>query len=277
MAEAVQTKTEVVQMQVDDGVALLTLNRPERLNAWTVEMEHEYFALLERCGREPDVRAIVVTGAGRGFCAGADMQELQAIGDGTLSSAEHERERRAQTFALSIPKPIVAAINGACAGIGLVQALMCDLRFAAEGAKLTTAFARRGLVAEHGISWMLPRLVGPARALDLLLSGRVVFAEEAHELGLVNRVLPPDRLLEATLDYARELVVNCSPASMATMKRQVYADLQRTLPDALAQADQLMLASFTAPDFVEGVTSFLERRDPRFAALDSQAERSTPR
>lgn len=272
MAEAVQTKTEVVQMQVDDGVALLTLNRPERLNAWTVEMEHEYFALLERCGREPDVRAIVVTGAGRGFCAGADMQELQAIGDGTLSGAEHERERRAQTFALSIPKPIVAAINGACAGIGLVQALMCDLRFAAEGAKLTTAFARRGLVAEHGISWMLPRLVGPARALDLLLSGRVVFAEEAHELGLVNRVLPPDSLLEATLDYARELVVNCSPASMATMKRQVYADLQRALPDALAQADQLMLASFTAPDFVEGVTSFLERRDPRFAALDSQAE-----
>lgn len=279
MAEAVQTKTEVVQMQVEDGVALLTLNRPERLNAWTVEMEHEYFALLERCAEDSDVRAIVVTGAGRGFCAGADMQELQAIGDGTLSGAEHERERerRAQTFALSIPKPIVAAINGACAGIGLVQALMCDLRFAAEGAKLTTAFARRGLVAEHGISWMLPRLVGPARALDLLLSGRVVFAEEAHELGLVNRVLPPDRLLEATLDYARELVVNCSPASMATMKRQVYADLQRTLPDALAQADQLMLASFTAPDFVEGVTSFLERRDPRFAALDSQAERSTPR
>ncbi len=269
MGEAVQTTTEVVQMQVDDGVALLTLNRPERLNAWTAEMEHEYFALLEQCGREPDVRAIVVTGAGRGFCAGADMQELQAIGDGTLPSPEHERERRAQTFPLSIPKPIIAAINGACAGIGLVQALMCDLRFAAEGAKLTTAFARRGLVAEHGISWMLPRLVGPAKALDLLLSGRVVFAEEAHELGLVNRVLAPDRLLETTLDYARELVVNCSPASMATMKRQVYADLQHTLPDALAEADRLMLASFTAPDFVEGVTSFVERRDPRFAALEA--------
>ncbi len=269
MSEAVQTRTEVVQMQVNDGVALLTLNRPERLNAWTAEMEHEYFALLEQCGREPDVRAIVVTGAGRGFCAGADMQELQAIGDGTLSGSEHERERRAQTFPLSIPKPIIAAINGACAGIGLVQALMCDLRFAAEGAKLTTAFARRGLVAEHGISWMLPRLLGPAKALDLLLSGRVVFAEEAHELGLVNRVLAPDRLLETTLEYARELVVNCSPASMATMKRQVYADLERTLSDALAHADRLMLASFTEPDFVEGVTSFIERRDPRFAALEA--------
>jgi enoyl-CoA hydratase/carnithine racemase len=268
MSEAVQVRSEVVQMRVEDGVALLTLNRPDRLNAWTAEMERAYFAMLEQCAREEEIRAIVVTGAGRGFCAGADMQELQAIGDGALTTSSEAHERRPQTFPLSIPKPIIAAVNGACAGIGLVQALMCDLRFAAEGAKLTTAFSRRGLVAEHGISWMLPRLVGPARALDLLLSGRVVFAEEAHELGLVNRVLAPDRLLEATLDYARELVVNCSPASMATIKRQVYADLARELPDALAEADRLMLESFTAPDFVEGVTSFVERRDPRFATLE---------
>jgi enoyl-CoA hydratase/carnithine racemase len=260
--------SEVVQMQVEDGVALLTLNRPDRLNAWTTEMEHAYFAMLEQCGEDEQIRAIVVTGAGRGFCAGADMQELQALGDGTLRASDAAvQERRPQSFPLSIPKPIIAAVNGACAGIGLVQALMCDLRFAAEGAKLTTAFARRGLVAEHGISWILPRLVGPANALDLLLSGRVVFAEEAQTLGLVNRVLAPDRLLETTLDYARELVVNCSPASMATMKRQVYADLDHRLPDALAEADRLMLASFTAPDFVEGVTSFVERRDPRFATL----------
>ncbi|HSZ12470.1 MAG TPA: enoyl-CoA hydratase [Solirubrobacteraceae bacterium] len=258
---------EVVQVRIEDGVALLTLNRPDRLNAWTTEMEHEYFDLLERCGQDEQVRAIVVTGAGRGFCAGADMQQLQALGDGTLAESAETRERRPQTLPLTIAKPIIAAVNGACAGIGLVQALMCDLRFAAEGAKLTTAFARRGLVAEHGISWILPRLVGPARALDLLLSGRVVLAAEAHELGLVNRVLAPDALLDATLDYARELAVNCSPASMATMKRQVYADLDRALPDALANADQLMLASFTAPDFVEGVASFVERRDPRFATL----------
>lgn len=269
MSEAVQVQSEVVQMQVEDGVALLTLNRPDRLNAWTAEMEHAYFAMLEQCAGDEAVRVIVVTGAGRGFCAGADMQELQAIGDGTMSPAaeEHARERRPQTFPLSIPKPIIAAVNGACAGIGLVQALMCDLRFAAEGVKLTTAFARRGLIAEHGISWILPRLVGPANALDLLLSGRVVFSEEAQTLGLVNRVYAPDRLLDATLDYAHELVVNCSPTSMATIKRQVYADLERTLADALAEADRLMLASFTAPDFVEGVASFLERRDPRFAAL----------
>jgi enoyl-CoA hydratase/carnithine racemase len=144
---------------------------------------------------------------------------------------------------------------------------MCDMRFAAKGAKLTTAFARRGLVAEHGISWILPRLVGPARALDLLLSGRVVLAEEALELGLVNRALAPESLIEETLAYARELAVQCSPASMAAMKRQVYADLDRGLEDALEQADRLMLASFSGPDFVEGVTSFVERRDPSFAAL----------
>lgn len=259
--------SEVVQKTVKDGVALLTLNRPDRLNAWTAEMESRYFGLLEECAGSAEVRVIVVTGAGRGFCAGADMHELQAIGDGEPTAVPHDR--RPQTLPLTIPKPIVAAINGACAGIGLVQALMCDVRFAAEGAKLTTAFARRGLVAEHGISWILPRLVGPARALDLLLSGRVVLAEEAQTLGLVNRTLAPEKLLDATLDYAHELAVNCSPASMATMKRQVYADLERTVSAALTDADRLMLESFKAPDFVEGVTSFLERRDPRFAPLET--------
>jgi enoyl-CoA hydratase/carnithine racemase len=268
MSDAVQTQSEVVQMEVQDGVAVLTLNRPGRLNAWTAEMERAYFATLQECANAPEVRVIVVTGAGRGFCAGADMQALQAIGEGDMESSAEEHARYPQTLPLSIPKPIIAAINGACAGIGLVQALMCDIRFAAEGSKLTTAFARRGLVAEHGISWMLPRLVGPAKALDLLLSGRVVFAEEAQELGLVNRVVAPDRLMDTALEYAHEIVINCSPRSMATMKRQVYADLQRELPDALADADRLMLESFTAPDFAEGVTSFIERRDPRFAALD---------
>jgi enoyl-CoA hydratase/carnithine racemase len=263
--------SDVVQWTVQDGVALITLNRPDRLNAWTVEMEHSYFGLLEECARSSEVRVVVVTGAGRGFCAGADMDDLQALGDGGVDARAGAQERRPQTLALSIPKPIIAAINGACAGIGLVQALMCDVRFAAAGAKLTTAFARRGLVAEHGISWILPRLVGPARALDLLLSGRVVLAEEAQPMGLVNRVLAPEDLLEETLAYASELARSCSPASMATMKRQVYADLQRGLPDALAEADRLMLQSFAAPDFVEGVTSFLERRDPRFAPLGADA------
>ncbi len=259
--------SEVVQITVDEGVALLTLNRPQRLNAWTEEMEHAYFGLLEDCAASEQVRVIVVTGAGRGFCAGADMQHLQELSDGGLDEGRQTRARRPQTLPLSVPKPIIAAINGACAGIGLVQALMCDIRFAAEEAKLTTAFSRRGLVAEHGISWILPRLLGPARALDLLLSGRVVLAREAAELGLVNRALPPERLLDETIAYARDIAVNCSPASMATIKRQVYADYEHTLADALAAADRLMLASFGAPDFAEGVSSFVERREPSFAPV----------
>jgi enoyl-CoA hydratase/carnithine racemase len=268
----------VVEHEVKDGVALLTLNRPDRLNAWTAEMENLYFDLLEGCAGDPDVRAIVVTGAGRGFCAGADMNDLQTLGGaaengsstngGAVAAAEERaRERRPQSLPLGIPKPLIAAINGPCAGIGLVQALMCDIRFAADGAKFTTAFARRGLVAEHGISWMLPRLVGPSRAMDLLLSARVLLAEEACALGLVNRVLAPEELLDATLDYARDLARNCSPASMAAMKQQVYGDLERGLLDATGRADELMLRSFAGPDFREGVTSFVERREPHFAAL----------
>src|ERR1700683_2114699 len=261
---------EFLLKDVDEGVALLTLNRPGRMNAWTAAMEDEYFSALDQCARDSHVRAIVVTGAGRAFCAGADMQDLQALGNGSEPGQAHEHaddERRAQTFPLSIPKPIIAAVNGACAGIGLVQALMCDLRFAADDAKLTTAFARRGLVAEHGISWLLPRLVGPAHALDLLLSARVILGREAAAMGLVNRSLPRERVLDEALAYARELVINCSPASLATIKRQVHSDLQRNLSDALHEADRLMLRSFTEPDFVEGVNSFLERREPRFAPL----------
>jgi enoyl-CoA hydratase/carnithine racemase len=284
--------SDVVLKEVhDDGVAVLTLNRPERLNAWTGELEQTYFDLLRECAGSADVRVIVVTGAGRGFCAGADMQSLQAIGDvahgeshgeaqnGAATSGDagpdaigngattEQFEHTPQTFTLSVPKPVIAAINGPCAGIGLVQALMCDVRFVAENAKLTTAFARRGLVAEHGISWILPRLVGPARALDLLLSGRVVLGREAVELGLCNRATPTETVLEETLAYAHELATQCSPASMATMKRQVYAALSQPLEQALTDADRLMLESFSGPDFVEGVASFVERRDPSFAAL----------
>jgi enoyl-CoA hydratase/carnithine racemase len=257
----------VVERAVDDGVAVLTLNRPERLNAWTAELGRTYFDLLEDCAGRDDVRAIVVTGAGRGFCAGADMDDLQAIGDGGLDDRNAAADPRPQTFALTIPKPIVAAINGPCAGLGLVHALMCDIRFAAVDAKLTTAFSRRGLVAEHGISWILPRLVGPARALDLLLSARVVLGEEAERLGLVNRALPREQVLDAAVAYARDLAASCAPSSMAAMKRQVYADLDRGLPEALANANELMLESLQAPDFVEGVSSFVEKREPRFRSL----------
>ncbi len=262
--------TEVVLFEVEGGVALLTLNRPDRLNAWTPEMQTRYFDLLEECSAREDVRAIVLTGAGRGFCAGADMQNLEQIagGDGERSTGVHDP--RPVTFALGVPKPVIAAINGPCAGLGLVHAVMCDLRLAAAGAKLTTAFARRGLVAEHGLSWMLPRLVGPARALDLLLSGRIVLGDEAAELGLVNRAVEGDRVLEEALAYARMLAAESSPASMARMKAQVYADYELTLAESLERANQLMMESFSRPDFGEGVRSFIERRAPEFAPLAAE-------
>jgi enoyl-CoA hydratase/carnithine racemase len=250
-------------------IALLTLNRPDRLNAWTGPLEQRYFDLLDEAGADPDVRAIVVTGAGRGFCAGADMDMLQGIGEDRTgeSAARTSRPARQQWHTTTIPKPVIAAINGACAGIGLCQALMCDLRFAAAGAKFTTAFARRGLVAEHGISWILPRLIGPARALDLLLSGRVFLAEEAAAMGVVNEVVEPEHVLDRALDYAADLAASSSPASMATMKQQVYADFSANVIEATERSIPLMAASLQADDFREGVQSFLDKRPPAFAPL----------
>jgi enoyl-CoA hydratase/carnithine racemase len=256
--------TDDVLVEIEDHVALLTLNRPDRLNAWTPALQTRYFDLLDDCAARDDVRAIVVTGAGRGFCAGADMQDLHALSGGEVERPATSEDTRPVAYPLSIPKPIIAAINGPCAGIGLVLAVMCDLRIAANGAKITTAFARRGLVAEHGVSWMLPRLVGHARALDLLLSARVVLGPEAAQLGLVNRAVEDGRAAAAALDYARELARQCSPASMAAIKRQVYADYDRSLPETVADANRLMLESFTAPDLAEGVQSFIERRPPNF-------------
>lgn len=279
MSDVIGSRTadeRVVLFQVDDGVALITFNRPDRLNAWTPELQTRYFDLLEECAAREDVRAIILTGAGRGFCAGADMQHLAELMAGNGNSADAPApaaDTRPVTFPLTIPKPIIAAINGPCAGLGLVHAVMCDLRYAATGAKITTAFARRGLVAEHGISWMLPRLVGPARALDLLLSGRVVLGEEAAALGLVNHAVEDERLMDEVLAYARMLATECSPSSMAMMKGQVYRDYERTLAESLERANELMAKSFSGPDFAEGVRSFTERRSPDFAPLAaSQSE-----
>src|SRR3954463_13804108 len=239
--------------RVEDGVAVVTLNRPERMNAWTPPLQRAYFDRLAEAMAAPEVGAIVVTGAGRGFCPGADMDHLQGLGAGTDGGGGSDQppDTRRITFPLTVPKPLIAAINGACAGIGLVQALMADVRYAAAGAKFTTAFARRGLIAEHGVSWLLPHLVGTSRALDLLMSARVFTSEEAHELGLVNRVLPPEQLLSEALAYARDVASNCSPASLATIKRQVYAHSVATLDEALEESDRLMRQSLKGPDFKE--------------------------
>ncbi|MFZ0217225.1 MAG: enoyl-CoA hydratase-related protein [Candidatus Dormiibacterota bacterium] len=253
----------VVRYGTHEGVATITLHRPDRLNAWNRQMSAAFADALDTAERDHETRAIVLTGAGRGFCAGADLDVLNQRGGGANVVGDDPRAQPARL--LSIAKPVIGAVNGGAAGLGFVLAMMCDVRFAAAGAKLTAAFSRRGLIAEYGISWMLPRLVGPARALDLLLSSRVVIAEDALTLGLVNAVVPPDQVLERAQAYAADLAANCSPSSLAVIKRQVLDHLDAPLSDALEESQELMEASLDGPDAKEGVASYLERRAPRFA------------
>jgi enoyl-CoA hydratase/carnithine racemase len=258
------------------GVAILTFNRPERLNAWGPDIAAGFYAAIDRAERDPAVRVIVLTGRGRGFCAGAYL--------GTPNSAPtfgETMEKAARTnladlvgerpphFVTTLRKPVIAAINGSCVGIGLTQALMCDVRFAAAGAKFAAVFARRGLIAEFGISWILPRLTSWGVALDLLLSGRTFLAEEAAQLGLVKEVLPPEDLMTRALDYAEDIAANCSPASMAVIKRQVYLDATGDVAEATSRAEVLLREAMPRPDVVEGITSFLQKRPPQFPSLSS--------
>jgi enoyl-CoA hydratase/carnithine racemase len=260
-----QTDDDLCLYDVSEGVCTLTLNNPERRNAWSRAMERRYFDLLERADADPEVRVIVVTGSGPTFCPGADIQVLEKIADkGHMDLTG----RRSQAFPRSIRKPMIAAINGACAGIGLGQALNCDVRFAARGARFSTAYARRGLPAEYGLSWLLPRLIGVEKALDLLLSARVFDADEAKELGLVSRLCDPETVLSEAQAYAHDLAANCSPRSMAAMRRQVFDDLSRDFDQSMARAVAVMQEFTGNPDFAEGVASFAERRPPRFPPLE---------
>jgi enoyl-CoA hydratase/carnithine racemase len=273
MTDIAPPATDTVLAERRGGVLVLTLNRPDRLNAWNDALEARYYQLLDEAEDDPEVRAIVVTGAGRGFCAGADMDDLSAAGEGTVDMAAILGNRpRARTFPLTIRKPMIAAINGAAAGLGLIEALYCDIRFSTPEAKFTTAFARRGLIAEYGISWLLPRLIGTSAALDLLLSARVVRGEEAHRLGLVDRLASRETVVDEAVAYAAELAEHCSPTSMATIKAQVYADLDRPFAQAVAAADDLMIESFQRPDVAEGVDSYKEQRPPAFPSLPTRSK-----
>ena len=270
---------EQVVYDTREGVATVTLNRPDKLNAWTQVMGREVRAAMDEAARDSHVRVIVLTGAGRGFCAGADMTLLSGISGGGSAAAQEVARPPAPTAAPTdvradfngryayfpaIAKPIIGALNGATAGLGLVVALYCDVRFASDAAVFTTSFARRGLIAEHGISWMLPRLVGLPHALDLMLSARKIDAAEALRMGLVNRVVPHGELMDAVHAYARELAQLVSPRSMAVMKRQLWEAQFQTLAEATAVADEEMTRSFTTADFKEGVAHFVEKRPPHF-------------
>lgn len=261
---------------VDDGLATITLARPHRLNAWTGRMHTEYRYSLDQAENDPAVRAVIVTGEGRGFCAGADSAALEGhVEKGGYDSGLREEPARPgygirpefdATFAyhFGLTKPVIAAINGPAAGVGLVLACFADIRFAAAGVKLTTAHGKLGLPAEYGLSWLLPRLIGLSRANELLFSSRVFLAEEAASLGLVHAVYPADELLDRTREYARDLVRSVAPSSLAATKRQVYTDLHRDAASAVNESEHLLNTMTTSGDFREGVAALLEKREPRW-------------
>lgn len=268
---------KVVRYEVNVGIATITLNRPHRLNAWTGRMHTEYRWVLDQADRDPSVGVIIVTGAGRAFCAGADARALEGhVAKGQYDPGTPDelanpgygvRPEFDADFAyhFGLTKPVIAAINGPSAGVGLVIACYADLRFAAAGAKLTTAHGKLNLPAEFGLSWLLPRLIGLTRANELLLSSRIFLAEEALAMGLVNAVLPPDALRPYTDNYARRLMATVSPGSLRETKRQIYTDLHRDVAAAVCDSKELVERMTTEPDFAEGVAAFVEKRAPRWS------------
>jgi len=269
---------EQILYSVTEGVAEITLNRPERLNAWTLRMGAEVEHAMRRANAEPEARVIVVTGAGKGYCSGADFDMLQGLQGGgeveasftdlgepaPLGNSLPDALRGPYSFPLALDKPVIAAVNGVAAGLGLSYMLFYDMRIASDRARFGTVFARRGLVAEHGSAWLLPRLVGMHNACDLLFTGRLVDAQEALAMGLVNRVVPHDDLQAHVRDLAREIATQCSPRSIRIMKRQLWGDLAGDLGSSVREADREMVASFSTEDFREGVAAFLQKRPPRF-------------
>ena len=274
---------EAIDYTVEGPVATITLNRPDRLNAITGQMIKEIQDAIGQADADESVAGIILTGAGRGFCAGGDIESLQELSQGgSLTAWEMGDKKPASAeemgpdfqvgllYLMAGRKPVIAAINGPCAGLGFVLAMVCDIRFASETARFTTAFANRGLIAEHGISWILPRLVGSAHALDLLLSGRVVGSEEAAKIGIVNRTITSDRLLDESTNYVKGLAERSAPVSMKVIKQQVYRHLSTSLGEAARESIELMAESLKRPDFREGVLSYIEKRPPKFTRLSSE-------
>jgi enoyl-CoA hydratase/carnithine racemase len=259
---------EQIRYEVADGVLTITLDRPERLNAWTPVMQRELIAALDAADADDDVRAIVVTGAGRGFCAGADLEKGGETFDWRERDEDVPRDGGGTftTRAFDCTKPLIAAINGPAVGVGMTMTLPMDVRFVAEGAKLGFVFARRGIVPEAASSWFLPRLVGISRAMEWVATGRIFTPEEALEAGLVRRVLPSEELLPVAYALAREIAENTAPVSVALARRLLWRGLGLAHPMEAHRADsRAMFARGQSADAREGVTSFLEKRPPAFS------------
>lgn len=264
--------------QVDDPVAVITMNRPDSLNAFTVRMLAEIRHALADAEKDERVVGIILTGAGRGFCAGMDMNALDSMSGGGAADSEDLSSLKADpgdpdmgpnfqvtySYLLSVRKPLIAAVNGACAGLGFVFALLSDLRFVDRSAKFSTAFSQRGLIAEHGASWILPRLIGSGNALDLLWSARKFDGQEAARLGLAERLCEPGQALDDAVAYVKELAASASPKSLQVMKAQVYRHMNAQLGEAMKETNEWMTESLEREDFREGVRSFIERRPPAF-------------
>ncbi|MBT7369100.1 MAG: enoyl-CoA hydratase, partial [Gammaproteobacteria bacterium] len=265
---------KTVRYDVVDEIATITLNRPHRMNAWTGRMHTEYRYVLDQADKSENVRVIVVTGEGRGFCVGADTQALEGHAEkggydpGTPNDLVEPglgvRDEFEASFAyhFGLRKPVVAAINGPAAGVGLVLACFADIRFSIPGVKLTTAHGKLNFPAEYGLSWLLPRLIGLPRANDLLLTSRVILSDEAFEIGLVNRLIPPEQLMAETYDYARQMIDSVSPASLRETKWQIYTDLHRDVGSAVRASEALIDTMSRHKDYQEGVSAFLEKRKP---------------
>ncbi|MEO0607499.1 MAG: enoyl-CoA hydratase-related protein [Pseudomonadota bacterium] len=269
-----RTDLKATLYEVEAQIATITLHRPHRANAWTGRMHTEYRDLLEQADKDPNVRVILVTGSGARFCVGGDAQAL----DGHSKSGTYDagtapdlitpgetdfapfQEDFSYHFALK--KPVIAAINGAAAGVGLVLACYADIRFAVPGAKLTTAHGPLNMPAEYGLSWLLPRLIGGARALELLLSSRKFLTDEAHQIGLIHRLVPPEALLAETKAYAQDLIARVSPEALRQSKRQTYLDFHRDIGSAVREANHLLDTMVQQADYKEGIAAFLEKRAP---------------
>jgi len=254
-----------VLSEVVDGVGIATLNRPDKLNAWSPAMRLAYFDVLDRFADDGDVRAILVRGAGRGFCAGADLSLIQA--PTAESEALREADPREYWFPLSIGKPIVAAIHGPCLGIGLQQAMFCDIRFATPNAKIGAPYVRRGIVGEMGITWMLSRICGIAAANDIMLSGRTLSGIEAKEIGLVNTLAEEADLFDRAFAYCRDIAQNCSPTAMRVVKEQLYHDLMDGFTPSFNRSERYLDEMLRGEDVKEGIAAFREKRPLRFPDL----------